>query len=162
MQAHKTKTAEKKLLRSFFLSFGHFFYLFTWVKMSGLFHSFWDESIVRQGKNMRSMRKTTWPPSSRTWLLSLTWPELGSNPQWWDGKLFRVLKISGHGGHLLRSWSSNYGYDLEICNQWYCLPPALLSIFNRWTDWDAFEKSSTTFLFKFVQQKPPTNSKAIS
>ena len=35
-----------------------------------LFHSFWAESILRWGKNERSPRKTTWPPASRTWLVS--------------------------------------------------------------------------------------------
>ena len=37
---------------------------------SNLFHSFWAESIIRWGENGRSPRKTTWPPASRTWLVS--------------------------------------------------------------------------------------------
>ena len=37
---------------------------------SRLFHSFWAESIVRWGENRRSPRQTTWPPGSRTWLVS--------------------------------------------------------------------------------------------
>ena len=55
-----------------------FFFCGGWVGREGvgvyspsrLFHSFWAESIVRWGENGRSLRKTTWPPASRTWLVS--------------------------------------------------------------------------------------------
>ena len=36
--------------------------------------SFWAESIVKWGENGRSLRKTTWPPASRTWLVSHVTP----------------------------------------------------------------------------------------
>ena len=38
--------------------------------LSRLFHSFWVESIVRWGENGISPRKNTWPPASRTWIVS--------------------------------------------------------------------------------------------
>ena len=56
---------------------------FGFYSMPRLFYSFWAKSIVRWHKNMRSPRKNTWPPASRTWLVRM-WPELGSIPQWWD------------------------------------------------------------------------------
>ena len=57
---------------------------------SGLFHSFWAESIVRWGENGWSLRKTTCKQN----MACLTWPELGSNPNRWDDERFRALKIS--------------------------------------------------------------------
>ena len=57
------------------------------------FHSFWAESIVRWGENRRSPRKTIWPPTSRTWLVSHM-TRARSNPQHKDDKWFRALKIS--------------------------------------------------------------------
>ena len=47
-----------------------FLFLFGFYGPSKLFHSFWAESIIRWGENGRSQRKTTWPPASRTWLVS--------------------------------------------------------------------------------------------
>ena len=47
-----------------------FFFWFRFYGPSRLFHTFWTESIVWWGKNGRSSRKTTWPPGSRTWLVS--------------------------------------------------------------------------------------------
>ena len=44
--------------------------LFGFYSPSWLFHSFWANSIVRWGKNGKSPRKNTWPPGSRTWLVS--------------------------------------------------------------------------------------------
>ena len=47
-------------------------WIFFHIYISRLFHSFWfwAESIVRWGENRRSPRKTTWPPATRTWLVS--------------------------------------------------------------------------------------------
>ena len=61
------------------------FFLFWFYGSSRLFHSFWAESIVRWDENGRSPRKTTWPPASRTWLISL-----GSNLQRWDDERWRA------------------------------------------------------------------------
>ena len=50
-----------------------FFFFRFWFRFNGpsrLFHSFWAESIARWCENGRSPRKTTWPPTSRTWLVS--------------------------------------------------------------------------------------------
>ena len=48
-----------------------------------LFHSFWAKSIVKWGEKGTSPRKTTWPPASKTWLVSCDQSEV------------RALKISG-------------------------------------------------------------------
>ena len=56
----------------------YFFFLFGFYCLSSLFHTFWDKSIVRGGENGRSPRKTTWPATNRTWLVSHV-TELGSN-----------------------------------------------------------------------------------
>ena len=61
---------------------------------SKLFHSFWAKSIILSGKNRRSPREKT-PTTRKQNLVCLTWPDLGSNPQQWDDKWFRALKISG-------------------------------------------------------------------
>ena len=47
-----------------------FIFCFGFYSPSRLFHSFWAKSIIRWGENGRSLRKTTWPPASRTWLVS--------------------------------------------------------------------------------------------
>ena len=47
------------------------FFLFEFFGPSILCHSFWTESIVRWVENGISPRKTTWPPTSRTWLVLL-------------------------------------------------------------------------------------------
>ena len=44
--------------------------LFGFYGLSTLFHSFLAESIVRWGENGRPLRKTTWPPVNRVWLVS--------------------------------------------------------------------------------------------
>ena len=66
-----------------------FLFWFGFYGPSRLFHSFWTESIGRGDENGRSSRKTTWPPASRTWLVSLD-----SKPQQWDDERFRALKMS--------------------------------------------------------------------
>ena len=53
--------------RKFFL---FLFFLFGFYGLSRLFHSFWAESIITWSENERSPRKITWPPASRTWLVS--------------------------------------------------------------------------------------------
>ena len=59
-----------------------------------LFHSFWAEPIIRLGENGRSLRKTTWPPASRTWLDSLvTQARLKPTAVRWQA-ILRALKFS--------------------------------------------------------------------
>ena len=53
----------------------------------------WVESIVRWDENRRSPVKTTRHPQAGLGL-SHMWQELSSNPQRWDEKWLRVLKIS--------------------------------------------------------------------
>ena len=71
---------QKKLWykEEFFLSFGFY-------GQSRLFQSFWAESIVMWGEQGKSPRKTTWPPASRTWLVShVTWARLKpTEMRWW-------------------------------------------------------------------------------
>ena len=54
----------RKLVCFLLLFFGRFY------GPSRLFHSFWAESIIRWGENRISPRKTIWPSTSRTWLVS--------------------------------------------------------------------------------------------
>ena len=69
-------------------------FLFGFNNPSRLFHSFWAEPIARWGENGRSPIETTWPPASRTWLVShVTRARL--DPQLWDDERFGALKISG-------------------------------------------------------------------
>ena len=83
-----SKTEQASLIFFFFFWFGFY-------SPSRLFHSFWAKLISRWGENGRSPRKTTWPPTSTTSLVSYVTPKLGSNPQRWDDERFRALKIRG-------------------------------------------------------------------
>ena len=62
---------------------------------SRLFHSSWAEPVDRWGGNETSLRKKKiWSPASRTWLVThVTRARL--EPQRWDDKWLRALKISG-------------------------------------------------------------------
>ena len=54
----------------FLLQVWHFFiFWFGIYSLVRLFHSFWAKLIVKWGENGRSLRKNTWPPASRTWLV---------------------------------------------------------------------------------------------
>ena len=76
-----------------FFSFFFSFFLFGFYGPSRLFHSFSAELVVRWGKNRRSLRKKHLTIHKQN-LACLTWPELGLNPQLWDDKRFRLLKMS--------------------------------------------------------------------
>ena len=67
---------------------------FGFYSLSRLFHSFWAKIIISWGENGRSPRKKTWPPPAELGL-SHMWLKLSSNPQRWEDKQFRALKISG-------------------------------------------------------------------
>ena len=67
-----------------------FFFVCVFDGPSRLFHSLWAESIQRWGENGSSPRKTTGPPTSRTWLVShVTGARLEPTAVRW-----RALKIS--------------------------------------------------------------------
>ena len=62
--------------------------LFGFNGPSRRFPSFRAESIERWGENWRSLRKTTWPPTSRTWLVSdVTRAKLDSTAVRWPAIL---------------------------------------------------------------------------
>ena len=49
------------------------------------YYTHFESSIVMWGENRRSPRKTTWPPASRTWLVShVTQARLGSTAVRWQ------------------------------------------------------------------------------
>ena len=70
-----------------------FFFWFGFYRPSRSFHSLWAESIKRLVKMGDPREKPPDHPQAEL-DLSHMWPELGSNPQRWDDKWFRMLKIS--------------------------------------------------------------------
>ena len=68
----------------------YFFNLVPWR----VFHSFWAESVIRWAKTGDPREKPPDHPQAELGL-SHMWPELGSNPQRWDGERFRSIKVSG-------------------------------------------------------------------
>ena len=78
---------------------------------SRLFHSFWVESILI----VNPWEKTPDHPQAELGL-SHIWPEVGSNPQWWDDEWFRALKISNL-NHLaaLKTLYTKYECSSSIC-----------------------------------------------
>ena len=79
---------------------------------SRLFHLFWVKSISTWGENRWFLRKTPDHPQAELGL-SHMWPVLGSNPQWWDDKLFGVLKVKdlNHlGMGVAPDWDLRYQY----------------------------------------------------
>ena len=71
-------------------TFSFFCFWFVFYGPMRLFHSFWAHSIVRWGQKWEIPEKNHHKQN----LACLTWPEQGSNTQWWDHKQFRALKIS--------------------------------------------------------------------
>ena len=80
-------------MKAKFTSILDFVSFFGFTASQDYFTHFEPSQSLRWSKNGRSPRKNTWPPESRTWLVSL-WPKKGLNPRWWDDKQFGVLKIS--------------------------------------------------------------------
>ena len=77
------------------------FFFFGFYGPSRLFHSFWAESVVRWGENVRSPRKTTWPPASRTLLVShVTRARLEPTAMRWSKDLVQNDR------HAVKTWTN--------------------------------------------------------
>ena len=71
------------------------FFLFGFYGLSRLFHSFdFEPSQSLGGAKMGDLRENPHDHPQTELGSSHRWPELGSNPQWWDDERFKALKIN--------------------------------------------------------------------
>ena len=71
-------------------------FVFFWIDLGFTTHQDYFicfESVYGGAKTGDPWEKTPDHPQAELDLCHM-WPELGSNPQWWDDRRFRVLKIS--------------------------------------------------------------------
>ena len=133
---------------------------------SRLFHSFWDESIVRWGKTGDPREKT---PASRTWLASYV-TQAKLEPKAGDGERFRALKVSdlNHSPTGAACWYSRYLWLFVLWTlyfQWTVdaipLNFWILHIFMLKYLWSIFTWQARLYIFTvivdiFIKMIPPS------